>query len=160
MDTQTWIYVLTLVVLAGQLWVFDKQRQIVQLELEWRRDEAIARFYQLGLKLAANFSRMDGVGATLNPTPTLANPVPVDLTFDHELLPELTNAATRFAPLGRVAVRRLVAASFSLQQYLLELERHAAVSKGDEPNWLARLKVTRATVGLQLDRAAAEIPVA
>jgi len=152
-DTQTLIYALTAIVLAGQLWVFERQRQLLQMELDWRRGEAIARFYQLCIRLASNFGRADG-GGTLHTT------VPIDQSFDADLLPEMSSAATRFAPLGPRAVRHLITGSFLLGQYVRELQGLALVSKGDEQRVLLNLKLTRELVGRQLDHVAAEIPSA
>ncbi len=154
MPTETWIYVLTLLVLTGQLWVFDKQLRLMQADRDWRRDEAVARFYQLGLRLASNFARTDSAGGDINVGH------PLDLTFDPELVAELANAATRFAPLGRTAVRHLVTASFSLTVYLGELQHLSTEGKGDEPNVIATLQVHRRVIGERLDRAVAEIPPA
>jgi hypothetical protein len=147
--TVTLIYALTLVVLTLQLLVFNKQRQLMQVEVDWRRDEAITRLYQTGLALASNFARIDGLKDTN---------VRLDATFDPALFATLTNAGLLFAPLGGKAVRHLVTASFQLNHYIEYLGQFSLASPGDRPKIAMTLRIARKTVGLLLDKAAEQVP--
>jgi len=161
-----------LAVFVGQLWVFNRQKEIMagqtalmttqqdttraQLELLRRqadveRDSAIGTFYRLAFDLAAEFAK-------INDATMLKAKLGVDYgTHPRQVLRE---ASSRFAALGNTFVMALNQVGLALDEYFLLALRFDAVESlsHDKQECLNGMTDLRRHVGAALDQANRQIP--